>query len=326
MKLRVLSQKEIFLEQPEWREPGRSKYLAMYSSVFGGVVIDPALMVLPLDDHMVHRGDGVFEALECVNGYLYNLEAHLDRLQRSARLISLDLPFDLEVIRKIIIETVAVAAVKDCLLRVFVSRGLGGFSCKPTECKKSNLYVIVLKGDAVPERFYKEGASAITSKIFAKTHFFAQVKSCNYLPNVLVHLEAYRNKVDFAVMLDPQGYITEGATESVGMVNKQKIFIYPRLDNILKGTTLLRAVELAKELIKTGELKKISSEDISREEAYSSSEILIFGTAINVVPIVKYDGKIVGSGKPGHVFRRLSELFQKDRKENKEILTPIPYP
>lgn len=316
---------EIFLKHPQWRDPGRSNYFAMYSSVFGGVVKDPVLMVLPMDDHMVHRGDGIFEALECVNGYVYNLDAHLCRLQRSAKLISLNLPFDLGTIKEIIIETIAIAGVKDCIVRVFISRGLGGFGCKPTECQKSSLYVVVLKKESVPQHFYTEGASAVTSQIPIKPGFFARVKSCNYLSNALVHLEAHQSKVDFAIVLDQQGYLAEGATESIATVSKQKIFMYPRLDNILEGTTLLRAVELAQELIKDGDLKGISCTDTSPKEAYNSSEMLIFGTSINVVPTVKYDGRTIGTGKPGSVFRRLSELFQKDRTENKKVLTPIPY-
>ena len=325
MSLKVLSREDIFSQQPKWRDPGRSNYLAMFSSVFGGVVKDPALMLLPMDDHMVHRGDGIFEALECVNGYLYNLDAHLSRLKSSAGLISLNLPFDLPTIKKIIIETVAIAGAKDCIVRVFISRGLGGFSCKPTECQRSNLYVVVLKGEEVPQHFYTRGVSAVTSKVPIKPAFFARVKSCNYLPNALVHLEAHQNKVDFAIVLDQEGNLAEGATESVAVVNKKKIFMYPRLDNILKGTTLLRAVQLAQELIKNEDLRGISCTDISLEEAYTGSELLIFGTGINVVPVVTYDGKRIGSGKPGPIFRHLLELFQKDRRENKEILTPIPY-
>ena len=325
MSVKILSRDEIFSKQPQWQDLRRSNYLAMYSSVFGGVVTDPVLMLLPMDDHMVHRGDGIFEALECVNDYLYNLDAHLSRLHRSAQLISLDLPFDLDTIKEIILETVAIAGVKDCIVRVFISRGLGGFSCKPTECQKSNLYVVVLKEESAPQHFYTEGASAVTSKIPIKPAFFARVKSCNYLPNALVHLEAHRNKVDFAIVLDQQGNLAEGATESVAIVSKQKIFMYPKLNKILKGTTLLQAVELARELVKNGESKGILCTDISLEEAYTSSEMLIFGTSINVVPVVKYDGKTIGTGKPGPVFRRLSQLFQKDRTENKKILTPILY-
>lgn len=325
MKLKILSRNEIFLEKPKWRDPGRSNYLAMYSSVFGGVTTDPTLMVLPIDDHMVHRGDGIFEASECVNGYLYNFDAHLSRLQRSAQLISLDLPFDLDTIKQIIMKTVAITGVKDCIVRPFVSRGLGGFSPKPMECQKSNLYVVIIRNESIPQHFYTTGVSAITTHIPVKPSFFAQAKSCNYLPNALAHLEAYRNKVDFAIGLDQQGYLTEAATESVAIVSKQKIFMHPNFDKILRGTTLLRAAELAKELLKSGDLKGISCEDILQEEAYDVSEMFILSTHNNVVPVVKYDGKTIGTGRPGPIFHRLSELFHKDRTENKEMLTPVSY-
>ncbi|HQE25472.1 MAG TPA: aminotransferase class IV, partial [Candidatus Atribacteria bacterium] len=137
MDLRVLSQEDIFSPRLEWRfEPEVPDYFAMYSSLWGGVVKDPALMVIPLDDHMVHRGDGIFEAFKCVNGHIYNLDAHLSRLENSARLISLHLPFDLETIKEIALKTVAIAGVKDCIIRVYVSRGLGNaFSCSPVDCR-----------------------------------------------------------------------------------------------------------------------------------------------------------------------------------------------
>ncbi|MCD6575211.1 aminotransferase class IV [Candidatus Aerophobetes bacterium] len=322
-KLKILSREDIFSQKPEWRNPGYSRYFAMYSSVFGGVVTDPSLMVLPLDDHMVHRGDGIFEAFKCVNGYIYNLDAHLARLQKSAELISLKLPFSLSTIKQIIIETVATGGVKDCMVRVFVSRGIGGFDCAPRECKESNLYIIVLEPWSAPEHFYTKGVSAITSKIPAKPSFFAQVKSCNYLPNVLVEMEAEKNKVDFGIMLDEEGYLTEGATENVAIVTKEKKFVYPTFSHMLKGTSLLRGVELTKELIKMGILKGISQRNISREEAYESSEMLIFGTGPNVLPVVEYDGNKIGTGKPGDVFHMLSRLFQRDITENKKVLTPV---
>jgi len=323
MDIKILSKEEIFSPTPSWRTPGSSNYFAMYSSVFGGIVTDPSLMVIPLDDHMVHRGDGIFEAFKCVNGNIYNLDAHLARLERSAKLISLKLPFDLATIKKIIIKTVATGCRKDCIVRVFVSRGIGGFDCSPRECEKSNLYVVVISPWKAPEHFYTQGVTAITSKIPAKPSFFAQVKSCNYLPNVLVEMEAEENNVDFAIMRDEKGFIAEGATENVAIVTKEKVFVYPRFDHILRGTSLLRGVELARELIKMGILRNVIQKDISVEEAYESSEMLIFGTGPNVLPVVKYDGRKIGEGKPGPVFHALFNLFKKDTTENKEILTPV---
>jgi len=295
----------------------------MYSSVFGGVVTDPALMVIPLDDHMVHRGDGIFDAFKCINGYIYNLDAHLTRLQKSAELVWLELPFDIRAIKQIVIETVAIGGKKDCSVRIFVSRGLGGFACSPKQCHKSNLYVVVLEPEIVPEHFYAEGLSAITSQIPVKPSFFAQAKTCNYLPNVLMEMEAERRKAQFTIALDEQGYIAEMPIENVAIVTKQQILKYPKFDRILKGTSLLRGIELSEELVRSGHLKGICQENITPGEAYKSSEILVFSTAWNVISAVKYDGRIIGNGKPGPVFDRLYELFQKDVTKNEKILTPV---
>jgi len=327
VSVRILSRNEIFTEAPEWREPGRWNYLAMYSSVFGGVVTDPALMVIPLDDRMASRGDGIFEFFDVVNGYVYNLDAHLTRLGRSAEIISLDLPFDMATIKQITLETIAISGAKVCGVRLFASRGLGDFGCDPTVPKKSLFYVIVLKTGLMglfPPDMVTEGTSAVTAHVPSKPSFYAQVKSCCYLLNALVDLEARRNKAAFGIWYDQEGHLAESATENIAIVSQEKVFKYPRFEHMLKGTGLIRAAELAKELTKSGELNGISQTNISQQEVYDCSEMLMLSSGI-VIPIVKYDGRTIGTGKPGPVSRRLSELFQKDRTENREFLTPVPY-
>ena len=323
MSLRVLSRDEIFTKAPEWREPGRSKYLAMYSSVFGGVVVEPALMVIPLDDHIINRGDGIFEFFPVKNGYAYCFDAHLARLERSAEIISLDLPFDIATIKQIALETVAIAGAKDCGVRLFVSRGLGDFECDPTTPKKSLFYVIVLGMKLADTGIPPEGVSAITTHVPIKPGVYAQVKTTCYLLNALVHLEAHRNNASFGIWYDQEGHLAEASTSCVAIVNQEKILKYPRFEHILKGTGLIRGVELAKELVKSGELKGISQTDITQHEVYESSEMLVLGSG-RVIPVVKYDGRSIGSGKPGPVSRRLWELFQKDMAEGpSEVRTRI---
>lgn len=141
-RLRLLSKEEIFSENPRWRIAGEIDYYAMYSSVFGGIVKTPELMVIPIDDHMAHRGDGIFEVFKCLNGNIYNLHAHLLRLQRSAEFIELSLPCDLETLKNYVIQTVTAGERKDCSVRIFISRGMGDFSCSPKECGKSHLYIL----------------------------------------------------------------------------------------------------------------------------------------------------------------------------------------
>ena len=127
MTLRHLDLKDCQSLAKEFVRPYHQNYLAMYNSILGGVVTHPFLMTIPVDDHVVHRGDGIFEAFKCVNGNLYNLQAHLQRLERSARAVYLNLPATLEQITNLVIGTIRIAETRDCLIRLFVSRGPGTF-------------------------------------------------------------------------------------------------------------------------------------------------------------------------------------------------------
>jgi len=327
MSIRFLSRDEIFTEKPEWREPGRSRYLAMYSSVFDGVVTDPALMVIPLDDHIINRGDGIFEFFPVKNGYAYCFNAHMARLERSAEMVSLDLPFDIDTIRQIALDTIAISGARDCGVRIFISRGLGDFG-GPTTPEKSLLYIIVLgmpPTDIRTTGIPSEGVSAITTHVPIKPGLYAQVKTTCYLLNALVQLEAHQKGARFGIWYDHDGHLAEAATENVAIVTKEKIFKYPRFEHMLKGTGLIRGVELAEELVISGELGGISQTDITQHEVYESLEMLIVGSG-RVIPIVKYDGRTISTGKPGPVSRRLWELFEKDRTEGPDdVRTPVPY-
>lgn len=324
MSLKVLSKDEIFAGKPKWREPGRSEYLAMYSSVFDGVITDPALMVIPIDDHIINRGDGIFEYFPVHNGYGYCFEDHMVRLQKSAEIVSLDLPFDIDTIRQITLETVAIGGAQCCGVRLFVSRGMGDFSCDPTTPEKSILYIIVMKEPPLPTT-PPAGVTAITTHVPSKPGFYAQVKTTCYLLNALVDLEAHRNNVRYGVWYDQDGHLAESSIDSVAIVSQDKIFKYPRFEHILKSTGLIRAAQLAEELVKSGELNGVCQTDITQHEVYESSEIFILGSG-DILPVLKYDGRTVGTGKPGPVYHRLWELLTKDRLEGpSEVRTPVPY-
>ncbi len=225
------------------------------------------------------------------------------------------------------LETIAISGAKDCSVHLFVSRGLGDFECDPTTPKKSLFYIIVSE---IPEGDRRtgippEGASAITTHIPLKPGFYAQVKTTCYLLNALVHLEAHQNNARFGIWYDQEAHLTEASTQNVAIVSQEKILKYPRFEHMLKGTGLIRGVELAKELVRSGELRGISQTDITQYEVYESLEMLILGSG-RVTPIVKYDGRTIGTGKPGPVFHRLWELFQKDRIEVPSgVLTPVTY-
>ncbi len=299
-----------------------SKYLAMYSSWYGGIITDPALMMAPIDDHLVHRGDGVFEVFHCINWNIYALDMHLERMKRSMEAFYLAPPVDKERLVEIICATVRAGNKGDCLIRLFISRGPGSFSVSPYDTVGSQLYVIVVAQDPVAPEKYEKGVKLVTSGIRGKFDYFATRKNCNYLPNVLMKKEAVDLGVDFAVSLDEKGFLTEGPTENVGIVSKAGDLLIPRFSRTLKGITVSRAMELAQSLIGS-ELISVAQADITPEQAYDAAEILAFGTVFNIFPVVNYDGHMIGTGRPGPVFSRLMKLLLEDQAENRTMLTSV---
>lgn len=304
------------------QKPYMSKYLAMYSSWYGGIITDPALMMAPIDDHLVHRGDGVFEVFHCIDWNIYALDMHLDRMKRSMEAFYLDSPVNRERIVEIICATVRAGNNGACLVRLFLSRGPGSFSVSPYDTVGSQLYVVVVAQDPVAPERYEKGVKLITSGIPVKVDYFATRKNCNYLPNVLMKKEAVDLGADFAVSLDEKGFLTEGPTENVGIVSKAGELLIPRFSRTLKGITVTRAMDLAQGLIGR-ELTSAVEADITREQAYDAAEIFIFGTFFNIFPVVKYDGKMIGTGRPGPVFSRLIKLLVEDQLHNRTMLTPV---
>jgi branched-subunit amino acid aminotransferase/4-amino-4-deoxychorismate lyase len=303
--------------------PYHDAYLAMYSSWYGGIVRDPALMMVPIDDHLVHRGDGIFEAFKSVRGAIYLLNRHLDRLERSAAISFLTIPHDRDKLVRIILACVRAASVPECIIRVFVSRGPGGYTTNPYECPASQLYVVVTTLQRPAPEKYLSGATLRTSAIPVKPTFFAGVKSCNYLPNVLMKKEAVDAGVDYTVSLDENGFLAEGPTENIGIVTDRKEFIVPRFERVLRGTTVTRALELAQPLVAAGELARIIEADITPLQAREAAEIMMFGTSFDVLPVVQYDGHAIGTGRPGPFAARFQSLIEDDMVHGVGVRTPI---
>ncbi|MEE9143309.1 MAG: aminotransferase class IV [Candidatus Binatia bacterium] len=302
-----------------------ANFYAMYSSVLGGIVTDPALMVLPLDDHMVHRGHAVFDTAALVNGMLYELDQHMDRFQRSAEMAHIPLPFPREQLRRIILETAAASGHRDGSIRYWLSAGPGGFGLAPTECVNSSFYVIVFKGDPYPESFYTEGVKVVTSKVPIKPPFFARVKSTNYLPNVLVVLDAKERGADNGIFIDQHGMVGESSTMNVAFVTRERVLRHPSFDAILSGITVQRLLHLSRRLVEQGDLQDIVVGDVSVEEGRAAVEMLMFGSAIKVAPIVEWDGKAIGDGKPGPIAKKLMDLWYEDTRTASDRLVPVPY-
>lgn len=303
--------------------PWASDYLAMYSNWLGGIVTEPWLMSVPLDDHLVHRGDGVFEATKCLGGRIYLLERHLDRLEGSAAATHLEIPLTRRELTALATAVVRAGGQRECMLRIFLSRGPGGFSTNPFECPAPGLYLVASRIHPPAEAAYERGVNLGVSQVPAKSGFFAGVKSCNYLPNVLLKREAVTRGWDFAVCLDPDGYLAEGSTENMGLVDREGTLLLPPPDHILEGTTAKRAVELARELVERGELAGVARRHLKVEELGTAAEVMLFGTTLEVLPVTRIEGKPVANGQVGPVAQKLRRLILRDIAENPAMSTPV---
>jgi len=302
-----------------------TNFAAMYSSVLGGIVTDPALMVLPLDDHMVHRGHAVFDTAAIVNGQLYQLDPHLERFLRSAEMARIPLPYEPQEMRQIIIDTAAASGWRDASVRYWLSVGQGGFGLSAAECVGSSFYVMIFRGQLSPESYYTEGMKVITSNVAIKPPYFARVKSTNYLPNALVILDAKDHGADNGIFIDERGLVGESSNMNVAFVTHERVFRHPKFDAILSGITIQRVMELAQQLVQQGDLRNIIVDDISVEEGHAAAEMMLVGSSIKVAPVVQWDGQPIGDGKPGPIAKKLLDLWNEDRISAVDQLIPLTY-
>ncbi|MCJ2164075.1 aminotransferase class IV [Pseudodesulfovibrio sp. S3] len=289
--------------------PGADEIHAFYEHRVGVICTDPKMMLMPWDDHLVHRGDGIFETMKFIGKKLYQLEPHMARMQRSCEAIYLKPPCSWETIRDLIVDVARAGGRENGMVRVLLGRGPGGFGIYPSECPEASLYVVSYDLHPKPESVYEKGVTAFKTSIPAKQSYLAAIKSIDYLPNVLMKHEAEEKGYDFPFCFDQNGLLAEGATENVCIVDDSGRLIIPEFTNALAGTTLLRAVDLIKSEM------SIVFRGISEEELLLAREIIIVGTTGDAIPVVRFNGKPIHDVKPGPVAKRIRELLKKDLVE-----------
>lgn len=322
--LKILSADDVLTQLTALRTRQPVKYSAFYSSQLGGIVTNPALMVIPFDDHMVHRGHGIFDTAGLVGGKIYDLEAHLERFTRSAVRSKLRMPGTREEIRDIIIKTTAASGRRDGAIRYWLSSGPGSLELSPAAGAEPGFFVMVFAGLSYPEQWYTEGLKVMTTTYPIKPPLYAITKTTNYLPNVLMQMEAKEAGYDNGVFLDADGFVGESSNMNVAFVTKDRILKHPKFDHILSGCTSLRLLELAPALIQQGVLSDVRVGDVSVPEAHASKEMLLIGSSIKVAPVVRWDTHTIGDGQPGPVAKALLQLLEEDMRTG-ERLIEVPY-
>lgn len=259
-------------------------------------------------DHGLLYGDGVFEGIRVYDGKIFQLDSHIDRLYESANSIDLRIPMTKEEIKKAVIETVRRQKFKDAYIRIVVTRGVGDLGLDPEKCKKPSVIIIV---EPLPP-LYGEGATAIIAST-RRNHPAAlnpAIKSLNYLNNILAKIEANKAGAMEAIMLDLRGFISEGTGDNIFIVKNGKIITPPPYASILVGITRNLVIDIAKKLG-----YEVEERDITVHELLNADEAFLTGTAAEVVPLLKVNGKNIGDGKPGPITTAIREKFKELTKE-----------
>lgn len=294
---------------------------AMYSSWLGGIVRDPALMCVCLDDHMVHRGHGVFDTAALAHGRIYRLDIHLDRFMDSIARAKLQLPVGhtRDRMREIIIATVAASGRRDGSVRYWASAGPGDFGFMP--CKQPTFYVVVFGALPLPDSLSLTGIKDVTIRETPlKPPLLASTKTNNYFLNCLMAMEASSHGGMFGINIDPKtGLLAESCVLNISIVTPEGVLKTPRFDGgILRGCTVRRLLEFAEILRREGLLKGVQQCDIPEEEARKAVEMIFTAGDDHCIPVTHWDGVPLGTGRVGPVAQRLVAMFKFDENNAKE--------
>lgn len=269
--------------------------------------------VVSVYDHGFLYGDGVFEGVRVYEGNVFRLQEHIDRLYDSAKSIMLSVPYSKQEMSGLVVETLRRNELLNAYIRVVVSRGVGNLGLDPSSCARPQVIVIAEELALFPKELYKTGidiVSVATRRTRADV-LSPKVKSLNYLNNILVRIEANLAGVSEALMLNDQGYVAEGSADNVFIVKNGEILTPPGYVGALEGITRNAIMEIAHELG-----FPMREQVFTRHDVYVADEVFLTGTAVEVIAVVKVDGRVIGDGKPGDCTNRLLEEFRKTVVEN----------
>ncbi len=271
-----------------------------------GKLVDRQDAKISVFDHGLLYGDGVFEGIRVYGGKVFEFAAHIRRLYESARAIRLDIPMKSEDMCRAVEETVAANNIKSGYIRLVVTRGVGDLGLNPFLCKKASVFIIADHIKLYPEEYYEKGMK-VMSAVTVRNHPLAlppQIKSLNYLNNILAKIEAMDAGMGEAIMYNHEGYVAEATGDNVFLVRKGVVFTPPVQAGSLEGVTRSVVMRLAE-----AEGIKVVEQNLTRLDLYIADEVFLTGTAAEVIGVVNIDGRIIGDGKPGPITGMLRKKF-----------------
>jgi branched-chain amino acid aminotransferase len=258
-------------------------------------------------DHGLLYGDGIFEGIRIYNNSVFKLQEHLKRLYQSARAILLEIPLTIEEMEKAVLDTVKENNKEDGYIRLLVTRGKGDLGINPRLCSRASVIIIVDDIQVYPEEYYTGGISVMTASTrrIAPDSLDPRIKSLNYLNNVMAKLEALQAGCMEAIMLNREGYVVECTGDNIFLVKSNVLYTpsaaYGALDGITKRTICELAVE-----------HKIPTKEatLTLYDLYNADECFLTGTGAEIMPVIEIDKRVIGSGKPGAMTKKLKERFE----------------
>ena len=268
-------------------------------------------------DHGLLYGDGVFEGIRFYNGRVFRLEEHFERLWDSARSICLEIPISQKEMTDALLETIRKNDLREGYVRLIVTRGVGNLGLNPAQCKRPSIIIIATTIALYPKEVCERGLTVVTCPT-RRTNPAAlnpAVKSLNYLNNVMARIEANLAGADEALMLNDAGNVAECTADNVFVIKHEHIFTPPIAAGALRGITRSVVFQIAAELN-----LKITETDITRHDVFVADECFLTGTAAELIPVIKADGRQIGEGKPGPVTKKMIGRFH---ELTRETGTPI---
>ncbi|MBB5173689.1 branched-chain-amino-acid transaminase [Texcoconibacillus texcoconensis] len=259
-------------------------------------------------DHGFLYGDGVFEGIRMYSGNIFRLREHLERLYDSAKSIMLDIPHTLEELESIVVETLKRNQLHEsAYIRLVVSRGKGDLGLDPFKCPEPSIVVIAEQLTMFPKELYETGIEMVTvpTRRNRPDILSPQVKSLNYLNNILLKLEAYQAGANEALTLNTEGYVAEGSGENIFLIKNGEMFTPPTYIGALEGVTRNAIIEIAED-----QGYVVREQPFTRHDVYVADEVFLTGTAAEVVPVVKVDGRVISDGVPGEKTHELLHAFR----------------
>jgi branched-chain amino acid aminotransferase len=271
-----------------------------------GKLVDESEAKISVFDHGLLYGDGVFEGIRFYNGRVFRLEEHVRRLFDSSRAIILNLPWTQEEVCKFTCETVAANGLTDGYIRLVVTRGAGELGLNPYLCPKPSMFIIASTIKLYPDEHYQNGLSIITcaTRRPAPAALMPQVKSLNYLNNIMAKVEAMQANALEAVMLNEQGNVAECTGDNLFIMKNGSLFTPLISDGALDGITRGVIIEIAEKLG-----VPVVERTLTRYDIFTADECFLTGTAAEVIPVVSLDRRVIGSGKPGPFTARFLEAY-----------------